>query len=321
MRAQGSRTIEEVWSHHLEDRDGLERYSKAMQSLATGPWAEQGAGRISWCVDACEEYFVGGALTKLLQKDLRRRGHDMPTLVPLELLPSSDSDVTRIADTFLQRKWKLLDIGSCYNPFNKFDRFTVTAVDIAPADPSVVLCDFLNVTISDDKRKTQVVGDHLDYIKAASYDIAVFSLLLSYLPSTEQRLKCCINAHKALCLHGLLLIITPDSSHQNRHAGMMKAWKQCIESIGFHRWRYVKDTHLHCMAFRKTRVSVDYDVSLSTHHLLYIPQDNNEESDTCILEDLQTTSQQQTADNAGSVCSTQFDVELPFHDNNDYDKD
>ena len=257
---------------------------------------------------------MGGVLTKLLQKDLRRKGHGMTTLIPLELLPGSEADVTRIVDEFLQRKWKLLDVGSCYNPFNEFDRFAVTAMDIAPANPSVVLCDFLNVTISRDKPEEEDVHRRgITHIEASSYDIVVFSLLLSYLPSTEQRLQCCVNAHKVLCLHGVLLVITPDSSHQNRHAGMMKDWKQCIESIGFHRWRYVKDTHLHCMAFRKTRVNADYGVCLSTHHMLYIPQDSNEESDI-IVEHSRTTSHEHVADNADLACST---AELPFYENSD----
>ena len=37
----------------------------------------------------------------------------------------------------------------------------------------------------------------------------------------------------------------------------MKSWKETIEGIGYHRWRYEKNTHLHCMVFRKTRVVWD----------------------------------------------------------------
>ena len=74
---------------------------------------------------------------------------------------------------------------------------------------------------------TQLHGD--------SYDVVVFSLLLSYLPSTSQRMSCCVNAHRVLRLHGLLLIVTPDSSHQNRHAALMVGWRTCIEALGFHR--------------------------------------------------------------------------------------
>ena len=288
-----------------------------MRSLATGPWAEQGGGRITWCVEVCKEYFIGGTLTKLIKKDLRRRDHNMSTLLPAELLPCSDADVVKTVEIFEQKMWKLLDVGSCYNPFNEFEWFEVTAIDIAPADASVLTCDFLNITISESDATIKGKEHCLSNIKAESFDVVVFSLLLSYLPATEQRLKCCVNAHKVLCLHGLLLIITPDSSHQNRHAEMMKSWKRCIESIGFHRWRYVKDTHLHCMAFRKTQVSIDYVGCLAEHHLLSIPQDSHSEfddSEESIVSDLSHIGD--LHDQSDYNCSTQL-MELPFCDNTD----
>lgn len=307
----GSHNIEKIWSDHLKDREGLKLYSEAMQSLATGPWAQQGGGRISWCVSVCKEYYEGGALSKMIHKDLRRRGHNMHTLVPTELLPSSDADVARMVELFQQRKWKLLDVGSCYNPFSKCDEFEVTAIDIAPADPTVLCCDFLSVNISDSKVVEKANGGGLRHIKPGSFDVAIFSLLLSYLPSTQQRLKCCINAHKALCLHGLLLIITPDSSHQNRHAGMMKSWKLCIESLGFHRWKYIKDTHLHCIAFRKTQLNVDFEVCLGSHYMLCIPQDSHDELATA--EESNMTDPLHTDTCTQSLSYTQL-MELPFCD-------
>ena len=106
-----------------------------------------------------------------------------------------------------------------------------------------------------------------------SFDVVVFCLLLSYFPHPAQRLKCCSNAHRILRTHGLLLIITPDSSHQNKHAALMKQWKSGIEGLGFSRWKYSKEEHLHCMAFRKvtnvTGVCQDDDSQL------IIPQDSH----------------------------------------------
>ena len=139
-------------------------------------------------------------------------------------------------------------------------------------------CDFLSVPIHD---KTDHIPRAPSPLKqkilyAENYDIVVFSLLLSYLPLPQQRLKCCIRAHRLLRLHGLLLLITPDSSHQNKHAPMMKAWKFCIESIGFHRWKYFKDTHLHCVAFRKiTAIQPDCEKLMQAPYQLYIPQDKH----------------------------------------------
>ena len=315
--AGGSDSIEKVWYDHLCDNDGLEKYSEAMERLATGPWAEQGSGRITWCVDVCEEYFrVGGALVKMIEKDLKRVEHNMPTLVPLELLPTSGSDIEKIVQgMFGSRKWKLLDVGSCYNPFKRFDKFEVTAVDIAPAHPSVLLCDFLNVDISESRIRFEhkLPGNRLHRIESGSFDIVIFSLLLSYFPSTQQRVQSCINAHKALSLHGILLIITPDSSHQNRHAGMMRSWKQCIESIGFHRWRYIKDTHLHCMAFRKTKIAVDYKTCSANHQMLYIPQDSHDDELTSFKDQRQQVLPEEPTTLQGDLTCAQL-KELPFCD-------
>ncbi len=121
-------------------------------------------------------------------------------------------------------------------------------------------------------------------------DIVVFSLLLSYFPLPQSRMECCIRAHKLLKIHGLLLIVTPDSSHQNKHAVMMKSWKMCIEYIGFHRWKYVKHRHLHCMAFRKTSSTLaDYGTMISNSCQLSIPQDKVSSTDDSCLSNVSSS--------------------------------
>lgn len=147
---------------------------------------------------------------------------------------------------------------------------------------SVMKCDFLSVTISSEippvtpLRPSSPSVPCLSTLFTDNYDVVVFSLLLSFFPRPLQRLRCCSRAHQVLRLHGLLLVITPDSSHQNKHAPMMKAWKSCIEAVGFHRWKYWKDTHLHCMAFRKTLPTrQDYSELEQSCDQLYIPQDKH----------------------------------------------
>ena len=131
--------VEEVWCKLLADKPSLEAYSHAMRTLAVGSWEENGvrqASRIQWCVQVCSEYFKQhGALHTLLLKDLKRRNHDMPTIVPLPLLPSSLEGVIEIVENYSCRMTlNLLDVGSCYNPFRHYSQFQVTAIDIAPAD-------------------------------------------------------------------------------------------------------------------------------------------------------------------------------------------
>lgn len=123
-----------VWQDHVQDRHGLRTYSSAMKRLATGPWAgREDGGRIEWCVATCQEYF-SSRLEQLLLKDLRRMDHSMPTCVPSSLLPHSPEEVRAVVSAVQGgKRWRLLDVGSCYNPFLDWPQFEVTAVDIAPA--------------------------------------------------------------------------------------------------------------------------------------------------------------------------------------------
>ena len=122
-------------------------------------------------------------------------------------------------------------------------------------------------------------GKQVKILPSELFHVVVFSLLLSYFPSAEQRWKCCCKAHRLLRPNGLLLIITPDSSHQNKNAAMMKSWKAGIESLGFVRWKYEKQTHLHCMAFRKVALCHSCNRSNGNAEMMYIPQDFHEEED------------------------------------------
>ena len=93
--------------------------------------------------------------------------------------------------------------------------------------------------------------ESLDSFVAESCHVVVFSLLLEYLPTSQQRVACCQTAWKLLVIDGLLLIVTPDSRQQHRNHRFTRDWRKTIESIGFARCRYEKLQHLHCMAFRK----------------------------------------------------------------------
>ncbi|XP_078454974.1 S-adenosylmethionine sensor upstream of mTORC1 isoform X1 [Lampetra planeri] len=180
-------------------------------------------------------------------------------------------------------KIRLLDVGSCFNPFLCFDEFQALGIDIIPAVDSVFRCDFLNLQLdaplqlapeSQDAFLRQLPGPVVRSLPRELFHAVVFSLLLSYFPSPCQRWLCCQTAHGLLAPDGLLLIVTPDSSHAGRHAGMVRSWRLAIEALGFKRWRYVKASHMHLMAFRK--VTNQHSSDLLSHNypeMLYIPQD------------------------------------------------
>ncbi|XP_014906240.1 S-adenosylmethionine sensor upstream of mTORC1 [Poecilia latipinna] len=278
--------FDKIWREHCEDEQTLSEYAVAMKNLADSHWTKkcEGEGRIEWCRSVCQEYFLDGGMKRMLEKDEKSAAHALGLSGQAHsTIPSSISQLGKI---------RLLDVGSCFNPFLKFDDFLTVGIDIVPAVESVHKCDFLNLQL---QQPLQLAGDavdaflrHLrspiDALPAQLFHVVVFSLLLSYFPSPYQRWICCKKAHELLELHGLLLIITPDSSHQNRHALMMRSWRVAVESLGFKRYKYVKYAHMHLIAFRKVSLATTSDlVSRNYPEMLYIPQDfsSNEEEEEC----------------------------------------
>ncbi|KAK6482464.1 S-adenosylmethionine sensor upstream of mTORC1-like isoform X1 [Huso huso] len=307
--------FDKIWREHCEDEETLSEYAVAMKNLADNHWAKtcEGEGRIEWCRSICQEYFLDGGMKRMLEKDEKSaRLAIAMTSTTLHLnqnnapqthcrseemnncsctygtsLAGGGSPLEAIEPSWLAHlsgKIRLLDVGSCFNPFLKFDEFLTVGIDIVPAVQSVYKCDFLNLQLQQPLQLAQDAVDAflkqlknpIDALPGELLNVVVFSLLLSYFPSPYQRWICCKKAHELLALNGLLLIITPDSSHQNRHAMMMKSWKIAIESLGFKRYKYVKFSHMHLIAFRKVSLKTTGDlVSRNYPEMLYIPQDFN----------------------------------------------
>ncbi|KAG7454713.1 hypothetical protein MATL_G00262690 [Megalops atlanticus] len=274
--------FEKIWREHCEDEETLSEYALAMKNLAHNHWTKscEGEGRIEWCRSVCQEYFLDGGMKRMLDKDEKtaRLGTGKAPATP----PYQNNGPHW--SSLQTGRIRLLDVGSCFNPFLKFDEFLTVGIDIVPAVESVYKCDFLNLQLQPPLQlERQAVDTFLqqlrspiDALPAELFNVVVFSLLLSYFPSPYQRWICCKKAHELLTLHGLLLIITPDSSHQNRHAPMMKSWRVAVESLGFKRYKYVKFSHMHLIAFRKASLQTSSDlVSRNYPEMLYIPQDFN----------------------------------------------
>ena len=119
-------------------------------------------------------------------------------------------------------KLRALDVGSCYNPFGNVDFMDTSAIDLSPANPNVHKCDFLTVPLTDDdeiwfSREVRESGSKIDTVTGLPkdrYDVVIFSLLLEYLPTPGLRYEAVRRAAELLTEYGLLVIVTPDSSHQ-----------------------------------------------------------------------------------------------------------
>uniref|UniRef100_H2ZZ35 S-adenosylmethionine sensor upstream of mTORC1 n=1 Tax=Latimeria chalumnae TaxID=7897 RepID=H2ZZ35_LATCH len=284
--------FEKIWREHCEDAETLSEYALAMKNLADSHWSPpcEGEGRIEWCRSVCQEYFLDGGMKRALEKDEKKKRAASPAAASSAPAASSCCGLSPASPRSLQRhrplpgRLRLLDVGSCFNPFLKFDEFLTVGIDIVPAVQSVYKCDFLNLQLQQPLQLAQDAVDAflrqlknpIDSLPGELFHVVVFSLLLSYFPSPYQRWICCKKAHELLSLNGLLLVITPDSSHQNRHAMMIKSWKIAIESLGFKRYKYVKFSHMHLMAFRKVSIKTMSDlVSRNYPDMIYIPQDFN----------------------------------------------
>ena len=289
-----------IWKSLIEDKETLKIYAKSMSQLAKNNWQKNcSENRIYWCKNVCWSYFIDGGLQKLVRKQEKTQLYERLKTCGIEENDEERKNIDEMMSAFvvcwssmLKDKLLLLDVGSCFNPFKEFEEFCSIPIDISPAIDEVLYCDFLNVsfkpnTHSENKRtdishfihciERDIKGNQLT---AGIFDIVVFSLLLSYFPSPMQRLECCINAHKALQLYGLLVIVTPDSSHQNRHTEMMKSWKNALEQIGFKRFKYEKLEHLRCMAYQKSAAEHELDIKEKLSKHFYIPQDFQELEET-----------------------------------------
>jgi 25S rRNA (adenine2142-N1)-methyltransferase len=74
----------------------------------------------------------------------------------------------------------------------------------------------------------QVTDGIVEALPAQAFDVVIFSLLLSYMPSPRQRFACCAKARQVLKTNGLLLIITPDSNHVGK---VRSSFRQCHAAL------------------------------------------------------------------------------------------
>ena len=63
-----------MWDQHCADKARLEEYASAMHMLAVNHWTKQAPeGRVEWCYQTATEFFRGGGLRKLMEKQKRKQ--------------------------------------------------------------------------------------------------------------------------------------------------------------------------------------------------------------------------------------------------------
>ncbi|XP_063549200.1 S-adenosylmethionine sensor upstream of mTORC1 [Cydia strobilella] len=292
---------ENAWRDHCKNKNILSKYAECMQKLATTHWEEncasehsEATSRIKWTADLAYSYFM-----KKLYLSHRFK--------ECEIAVKMNTEIT-MEENFSE-PLKLIDVGSCYNPFKKYIFFDVLAVDLCPANASVYECDFLDVPCGASLKQT---SNKIQQLPSHNFDIVTFCFLLEYIPSSPLRIKACVKAYDILKPGGILVINTPDSKHVGANGKLMKNWRYTLACIGFSRIKYEKFKHMHCMAFRKS-LSKNVAVRWATVHkdanmefTLHIPQDF-----TKIQEENQ--SHPENLHQTTTVAAEDFN-ELPFKD-------
>lgn len=291
---------ETAWQRHLTRNDILQKYISSMKDLATMHWKGNNADslsgtycRIEWIKCQCKEYFFNGGKEKYSDREFNIKAKIGELSIddtegPISLA-SEESCINKLLFNKTNQtlsKISVLDVGSCYNPFETENIFDVTAIDLIAVPPKVLQCDFLNVDIGNHKilsiDKTQIVQ-----LPEESFDVVVFSLLLEYMPCPKQRFLCCSKAYRLLKKGGILFIISPDSKHIGANVKLIKSWRYVLSKLGFMRIKYEKLRHIHCLIFRKCvykevalrwtkmQTFMEDDVLYQNDNKIFIPQDFN----------------------------------------------
>ncbi|KAK2588838.1 hypothetical protein KPH14_001708 [Odynerus spinipes] len=265
---------ETAWRRHLTRNDILQKYVASMKDLATTHWKGNNTDslsgtycRIEWIKSQCKEYFFNGGKEKYSDREfgIKAKMGELSidnTNKSTSLTSEQNCYTNKVLSNETNEKFtkvSVLDVGSCYNPFETETTFDVTAIDLVAAPPTVLQCDFLNINIGKEKilsiDKTQILQ-----LPEESFDVVVFSLLLEYMPCPEQRYLCCSKAYSLLKKNGILFIISPDSKHVGANVKLIKSWRKCIYKEVALRWA-------------KMQTFVQDDVLYQSENKIFIPQD------------------------------------------------
>jgi len=192
--------FKEITKHHRDilycdslSISSSEVYSESALVMGNKMWVKSGN---EWMISYADKYFYGnGAEISYykLQKQfgMHKRGKDFTKLVKKS-----------------RHQYTLIDVGSCYNPFDGSEKFRIIALDLYPAPSSDVYhCNFLDLIVGSSSSElikvppelvTDVSGSSdVKNIPLSKYkliqlpseigDVCCLSLVLSFLPTPTMR--------------------------------------------------------------------------------------------------------------------------------------
>jgi salicylate hydroxylase len=250
------------WSSAMDNTDSLKSYSDAAADMGNRKWVQQ---INDWIGNYALSYFRHGNAAKQFYKIHSLKKHDKNHPY-WNLSWDLMNDFSSSEQGASEKKIRLLDVGSCYNPLERNplyrEKFDILPIDLYPADNSVYQCDFLNLQIGPTGTSPVIQIDastgfqRVVQLPAHSFDVISMSLVLSYLPNPHSRELMVAKARKLLKssletsipnYNGLLLIVEKesifskvnrnripvDSEEVDRLNLLYSEWKRCISAYGF----------------------------------------------------------------------------------------
>lgn len=213
IQQQHRAVAETDWSQITANQEALVTYKNAANAMGRKVWVLE-ANR--WMADYCIRFFCQGGAARHYRKTHAKTAQGLIT----ELCNTAD------------RKIRLLDVGSCYNPLARLSSvsnyFDITALDLCPGDDSVFKADFLDVSVlpatnyqADGRvvlEKTMAWSPEgqaeLSGLTAGAFDAVTMSLVLSYLPNPTVR--------EAMIYKAKQLLVSPGSvGRAPHHTGLL----------------------------------------------------------------------------------------------------
>ena len=242
LRVQNKRIFDEITKHHetlvadgydtgVTMESSLKKYKNAAHEMGKKEWVVLSN---AWMETTAYNFFyetgAQRAYLKIRQhRSLLEQGVPLSTDVHNKFRDATSTVLFNVNDVLEQRegarKPRLLDVGSCYNPFKSSkhaDMFDVTGIDLCPAVDSVFTCDFLTIRVgsqSSEPEYDQANPNVLLALPANSFEVITMSLVLNYLPSPAHRELMVANARKLLIapceFHSLQDDVIPDMPHRS----------------------------------------------------------------------------------------------------------
>ena len=264
------------WKTSVSDYSTLQAYADAANRMGEKDWVIRGN---NWMKEMAINFFLKGYAKSSYVKSIKKGHYEKnKRAISKEDLDILLQPLRNLTENILKGNEliRVIDVGSCYNPFANVEEFDVIALDLCPISGKPVFhCDFLNLeigdrnslpiitksgtsdinsshddTFSDISKLRKPLSDYrLNALPRESGDVICMSLVLSYLPTPLMRLQMILKAHQLLSTidpnqnvlrTGILLIIEKDSimHGSNHNSRFLTLWKNAICNVGFELIRY-----------------------------------------------------------------------------------